>query len=683
MTSWRRRIGLPLALVGMASAWLLVGTSSAVHDPEPFGIDGSSFEVLDGNTVVNNPHGGTPSSLDWNSLNVSSPADTYTATIKIDAESGAGDDSFGNGSKEDTPVPSRVTGSIPPNKSDLKSFGSWIERTEQSQFLHLFWTRVQDPSGTTNMDFEFNKQSCVSGGDVTGCSTNGVTPVRSDRDLLITYDLSRGGTEADIMLRRWDGDLNAWGPATDLSATDATGSINTVGISTGFPGGSYSARTFGEASINMSRIFTSGVCEAFGSAYLKSRSSDSFTSALKDYIAPVGASVSNCGNVVIEKRDDDSPSNAVPGATFALYEDVDLTDASVVGTTSLDGDVTDAQTTLVVADAAKLPAGVGFLIRVDEEWMRVTARTGNLLTVERGAADADGATAAASHDDDVAVDAIGSCTTAGEVTLSGGNKVARCTISGLFYGTYYPVETRQPAGFQPVSDLPPVVVSSTTSPVTVGIVNRRAPASIKITKVTDAGAALPGAVFTLYVDVDDNDLLSSGDTITSYSCTTLHAPTSSSTPKATLAADTGTCTITGIVDPDDYIVHETGVPSGFAAADDQALTVVLGTTYDLASMTGHGAFVDPHLYTVVVLVCRQSDRTLYGSTVSLTPPTPTPVPTAVSPRSSTSLGSSGPTEAELCGANGLASATGTSVYSGKEAGSYTAAVAVPSVQPTP
>ena len=69
---------------------------------------------------------------------------------------------FGNGSKENTAVPSVIDGSIPPNKSDLKFFGVYQEGTTSTGFLNLYWSRVQDPQGTTNMDFEFNQSSTLS-----------------------------------------------------------------------------------------------------------------------------------------------------------------------------------------------------------------------------------------------------------------------------------------------------------------------------------------------------------------------------------------------------------------------------------------------------------------------------------------------------------------------------------------
>src|SRR4029453_5517222 len=62
-------------------------------------------------------------------------------------------------------------------------------------------------------------------------------------------------------------------------------------------------RTFGEASIDFDALTGgSGACSSFGSAYLKSRSSDSFTAALKDFIAPATLNLNNCGTVTIIKH---------------------------------------------------------------------------------------------------------------------------------------------------------------------------------------------------------------------------------------------------------------------------------------------------------------------------------------------------------------------------------------------
>ncbi|PWB59380.1 MAG: hypothetical protein C3F18_00945 [Nitrosomonadales bacterium] len=259
-------------------------------------LTGSSFEIdEDANLKVET------AGLDWNNV---------SQTRVLDIPSGRDDNSFGQGAKEDTPAPTVVTGSIPPNKSDLKEFGVYEEihgeGTQFNYFLHLYWTRVQDPSGTTNMDFELNQNPP----QAPFLSSNGITPVRIHGDRLIAYDLSKGGTHPNLFVYKWlehgeggtmsceaSNSFPCWGGRTNLTLTgDAIGSINSSPIPAADSEiGSLDPRTFGEASVNLAAIFPSGVCGTFASAYVKSRSSDSFTSALKDFIAPIKVQISNCG----------------------------------------------------------------------------------------------------------------------------------------------------------------------------------------------------------------------------------------------------------------------------------------------------------------------------------------------------------------------------------------------------
>jgi hypothetical protein len=297
----RRRAGRGLAALALTAATLMLPAGAFASHPE-VSLAGSNFEIdTDANLKVDDP----APSLDWASV---------TEIRKQDTASGPTDESFGQGSKEDTAVPSVVDGSIPPNKSDLKFFGVYQEGTTSSGFLNLFWSRVQDPSGTTNMDFEFNKNKAVAG------VGNGVTPLRTAGDLLVIYDLAQGGTHPVLSLRTWTG--SAWGAPVDLTGSGkATGSINTSPIPAGESDGlgAHSARTFGEAQIDLSAIFDPNSCESFGSAYLKSRSSDSFTAALKDFVPPQDINLSNCGKVKIVKTDD--AGNPLAGAAFTLYKD--------------------------------------------------------------------------------------------------------------------------------------------------------------------------------------------------------------------------------------------------------------------------------------------------------------------------------------------------------------------------
>jgi Prealbumin-like fold domain len=63
---------------------------------------------------------------------------------------------------------------------------------------------------------------------------------------------------------------------------------------------------FGEAAIDLTAagLVPPGICEAFGSAFLKSRASASFTAEVKDFIAPIPVNISNCGEVRIIKQTD-------------------------------------------------------------------------------------------------------------------------------------------------------------------------------------------------------------------------------------------------------------------------------------------------------------------------------------------------------------------------------------------
>jgi Prealbumin-like fold domain len=303
-------------LIGVVTIGSILGATAALAAHPMVSLSGSNFEI-DTNANLKQDH--TAPSIDWASV---------TETRKQDTASGGGDESFGQGTKEDTAIPSVVDGGIPPNKSDLKFFGVYQEGGTSTGFLNLFWSRVQDPTGTTNMDFEFNQSTTI--------SSNGVTPIRTAGDLLIIYDLSNGGTVPTLSKRTWTG--SAWGPVTALvGGTNATGSINTGAIAAADADGlgAHSARTFGEAQLRLSAIFpNSSVCTSFGYAYLKSRSSDSFTAALKDFVPPERVNISNCGSVKIIKTDD--AGTRLQGAEFTLYQDL-----APIGTSRNAGGVTD------------------------------------------------------------------------------------------------------------------------------------------------------------------------------------------------------------------------------------------------------------------------------------------------------------------------------------------------------
>jgi hypothetical protein len=291
----------------------------------------STFDAFDGNLVLNDDGlPGNEDAKDWENIGINCTS-TPKVGCGLDLPTGQTDDSFGQGTKEDTAVPTIVNGSIPNNKSDLTRFYVANEKASGKDFLYLAWERVQEPNGTTNMDFEFNQRQCTPGLTIPDpdCSANGVTPIRSAGDVLIKYDLSQGGVNPTLGYHTWvtsgtpatvceaSNTVPCWGPVASL-ATNFEGTVNTAVVSDPINPAAprdLSARTFGEAAINLtdSNILPGGgtSCSGFGSAYLKSRSSDAFTSAVKDFIAPIPVNISNCGNIIVAKVTDPSGSLTV------------------------------------------------------------------------------------------------------------------------------------------------------------------------------------------------------------------------------------------------------------------------------------------------------------------------------------------------------------------------------------
>ena len=228
----------------------------------------------------------------------------------LDKATGNTDDSFGQGTKEDDTSPTVVSGSIPNNKSDLQRFYVATERIGSDNLLYLAWERVQAPSGTTNMDFELNQSSLK--------AANGI-PIRTAGDILIEYDLAKGGTTPVLGFHTWlplgsalpcaasGATKPCWGQVDTVKAgaksavNTANGTSDPILAPNQVGARSLDAFTFGEASIDLQTagIFPANSCLNFGQAYLKSRSSDSFTSEIKDFIAPVPVSVTNCAPLLL------------------------------------------------------------------------------------------------------------------------------------------------------------------------------------------------------------------------------------------------------------------------------------------------------------------------------------------------------------------------------------------------
>jgi hypothetical protein len=354
-------LSLFATLAGVAAVAI---TTSASVSP-------STFQGGDGNLVVNTPPGGTDwaSFVDANGDPNGLPAPDGL-NVGIDNLSGGGDNSLGQGTKEDDPNVSVVSGSIPPQKSDLTRFYEASEVVNNNVFIYLAWERT-NTLGSANMDFEINQNpsdpACPD--DPGKCTIN-----RTNGDVLVTYDF--GGSGAPVIgILRWlvvggpdptdttppiDTNSNAdcfsanklpcWGDRLVVSTANSEGAVNTT--TNNPPSGAVTdpilpddlnacpdnasgvptcpEETFGEASINLTGagVITpsAGGC-AFGQAttFLKSRSSASFPAELKDFIAPVQTPlINNCGAIKVTKTGKDktqgSGDQPLAGATFEVKD---------------------------------------------------------------------------------------------------------------------------------------------------------------------------------------------------------------------------------------------------------------------------------------------------------------------------------------------------------------------------
>jgi hypothetical protein len=328
---------------------------------------GSTFEGDDGNLVAN-----SATTTDW-CTDFPAPTSPDLCTtpftglnIGVDKPSGTGDNSFGQGTKEDAATVTIVNGSIPPQKSDLTRFYEASELGSNNHvFLYLAWERTNN-LGNANMDFEINQNGVITGANACPVNAGTCTINRTNGDILVTYDFPGSGSPG-LGILRWltvggvnpyagtpggppAGTLNAnsdcfsanklpcWGDRLALTSANSEGAVNTGGTTydpiadpnanpAQTAGRTIVQDGFGEAAIDLTGagvITQSNGCQ-FGQAttFLKSRSSSSFTSEIKDFISPVKTPLfQNCGALKITKTaktpGGSTTTKYLPGATFNI-----------------------------------------------------------------------------------------------------------------------------------------------------------------------------------------------------------------------------------------------------------------------------------------------------------------------------------------------------------------------------
>lgn len=346
------------ALVGAA---VTVGCSTDRRDPvghaESALVGDSKFEIDENAVPV------AAGNREWSTV-IGQAGFSFATDLAKDAS----DESFGQGSKEDSTAPQIVNGAIPPNKNDFTRFYVYTETINDHLYFAFAWFRTND-TGTSNQDVELNRVPPTEEGK--GTNNHRLVTHRSTGDVLITFDTHSNAPEnVDIGMAIWGPPTSELGciasnaspcwrgkkpagssqyqpiPLTGITPKVAEGEVNTTSITdvtgAGGSGGTLTARTFGEANIDLTAagVVDTTKCSALNSAFLKSRSSDSFSAELKDYVPPIGISTGSC-SVDLLKQDD--AGNNLSGITFGLYKDVGtigecpLSDKTAANEYKLDG----------------------------------------------------------------------------------------------------------------------------------------------------------------------------------------------------------------------------------------------------------------------------------------------------------------------------------------------------------
>src|SRR5216683_3863061 len=167
-----------------------------------------SFEI-DGDLTVE--HSTPPAEpIDWYSSPFPAALTTFTDGT------GATDDIFGQGSKENTQRTwTCLTGSAPP-KDDLLNEISingvspvageiavrfFPVNGVQKQFLYTNWSRLSN-NGDAHIDYEFNQADPSTTPASPGCRQ---LPVRMPGDFLVSFDTQNGGATIGVSAFRWNG----------------------------------------------------------------------------------------------------------------------------------------------------------------------------------------------------------------------------------------------------------------------------------------------------------------------------------------------------------------------------------------------------------------------------------------------------------------------------------------------
>jgi uncharacterized repeat protein (TIGR01451 family) len=308
-----RRIGL-LALFAAAitlGLTVMPMTAGAVHNG-PFELDGDALA---------DPSSAPPD--DWGTLfpDDNSSTDLGHSFVTDKGESGPEpDDGYGSGQTKDTvdvPSWSAVNGAISPEKDDILHAYAATYVSGGDQLLYFGQDRAPKPNGSTSMGFWFFQDKVAPDG------AGGFNGHHIDGDVLITSDMTQGGSVSVVNIFRWqDGALHSVASLTDAECGSApedslacaiANESGPIEVPWSYPADEVPQNIFFEGGINLSKLFPGQTLPCFSSFLANTRTSPSETADLKDFAA---GAIDTCGTITIHK--DAQPNPDDPSTSFGF-----------------------------------------------------------------------------------------------------------------------------------------------------------------------------------------------------------------------------------------------------------------------------------------------------------------------------------------------------------------------------
>ena len=257
------------------------------------------------------------------------------------------DSAFEGGSKEDEPGKWDLTtepGGVNPAKDNIRDAWAAVDQPGSRTFAYLAYAREKE-EGTTFVTFELNRDSRL--------WNNGRAriPCRRTGDVLISF-APLGNRDALVVVSRWkttatDPDTSCATKGTLTLATglddgvDVQGAPNDRSIANALPGAygaTIPAGRFGETGIDLAKVLDGAFgddCLAYASVWMHSRSSDSESSNMQDYVAPQPIDARTCaaaGTKFFDRNANGQRDDGEPGLPrFEIFADYDGDGALAAG----------------------------------------------------------------------------------------------------------------------------------------------------------------------------------------------------------------------------------------------------------------------------------------------------------------------------------------------------------------